>query len=486
MKQIQNKWILLSFFLLLLISCFEDKGNYNYEEINEILISGLKNEVRYSMKDSLIVRPGILYTLNPGGSYTYQWTAQQADAPLGTTPPEIIIGNEKDLHYYVELPQGRYYIKLTATDVNTTLLWTGLFELTVATSTSTGWMILCNDKGRSRLDMVEESSDERLISYDILASTPLPVHRKPLNIKSITVDYMQDEIFVLTEEGCSKLVSKDLSWEEANDFRYLMADPSMGDVVPTDFVVSPINGTLLLASGNAYWRKHQGSALFGRPVNYMNGQRIHLAPSIATQIGYSTFEGVQNFVLYDTVNQQFIRYAPNDTRCSVIDDFPKGYQLITLQNSTYDRGTSYAVLEDRANGKYYLFPFYASDLISAGELTELNIPDIEKVSHFAFDPVYPYMFYAIEDKLWLYSYTEDLPYNQNTKMYVDLNNEKITLLKYDINSIKERYLMVGTVSTAGEGSMRLFEAQPVRGTVVLYEDPYTGFAQIVDATYKEK
>ena len=53
-----KKYILLAIVGLLLMSCFEDKGNYSYTVGEQITVSGVEKEyLRYFMNDRLVVRP---------------------------------------------------------------------------------------------------------------------------------------------------------------------------------------------------------------------------------------------------------------------------------------------------------------------------------------------------------------------------------------------------------------------------------------------
>ena len=69
-------YILLSLCLTLLYSCYSDKGNYDYEEINEVKITGLSNGIvtKFKNVDTLKAQPVLEKTLSEG-NYEYTWTA---------------------------------------------------------------------------------------------------------------------------------------------------------------------------------------------------------------------------------------------------------------------------------------------------------------------------------------------------------------------------------------------------------------------------
>ena len=69
-----KKYILLAIVGLLLMSCFEDKGNYSYTVGEQITVSGVEKEyLRYFMNDRLVVRPEVCST-DPDARFEYLWT----------------------------------------------------------------------------------------------------------------------------------------------------------------------------------------------------------------------------------------------------------------------------------------------------------------------------------------------------------------------------------------------------------------------------
>ena len=52
-------WLLALICPLFLLSCYEDKGNYDYKEINEISIDGLKDQTKYSNIGHLVATPDV-------------------------------------------------------------------------------------------------------------------------------------------------------------------------------------------------------------------------------------------------------------------------------------------------------------------------------------------------------------------------------------------------------------------------------------------
>ena len=79
-----KKYILLAIVGLLLMSCFEVKGNYSYTVGEQITVSGVEKEyLRYFMNDRLVVHPEVCST-DPDARFEYLWTIS-AQGRLGDT-----------------------------------------------------------------------------------------------------------------------------------------------------------------------------------------------------------------------------------------------------------------------------------------------------------------------------------------------------------------------------------------------------------------
>ena len=65
---------------VILYSCYDDKGNYSYEDIDEISIAGMPDTLVTVFKntDTLKVVPELKHTLAAGsGKYEYTWVRKR-------------------------------------------------------------------------------------------------------------------------------------------------------------------------------------------------------------------------------------------------------------------------------------------------------------------------------------------------------------------------------------------------------------------------
>ena len=72
MRRISILWGVL--LLLTAVACTEDKGNYDYHEISEIMVDSIRESYEViAYRDTLIIKPEIT-TTNPADEFEYLWT----------------------------------------------------------------------------------------------------------------------------------------------------------------------------------------------------------------------------------------------------------------------------------------------------------------------------------------------------------------------------------------------------------------------------
>lgn len=105
--------------LLLLGGCYGDKGNYDYRDINEIVIGARGFEgVEYKLRsgiDELKISPHITASQDPEltGTYEYEWVVVGRVRNPGE---RTTIARTRDLDYAVNLPSDDYSLLLRITD----------------------------------------------------------------------------------------------------------------------------------------------------------------------------------------------------------------------------------------------------------------------------------------------------------------------------------------------------------------------------------
>lgn len=152
MKQI-FKYLFVVLLTSGLVSCFTDKGNYDYDLLEEVTISGVEASYsKISLADRLEINPTVTSN-QQGAEYNYFWalyspsgSGHETGAPIDT------IATTKELNWDVNLPARRWGLLFGVVNVESG--YTKLTEATleVTTQFTRGWYVLKSEGDQSDLD----------------------------------------------------------------------------------------------------------------------------------------------------------------------------------------------------------------------------------------------------------------------------------------------------------------------------------------------
>lgn len=160
MKKIIYNLFVLTF--ILLASCAQDEGNYNYRAPFDIQVEGMENKYMVSAGQVIKLHPKI----TPADrKYEYLWTIVPAGAQNASAIDTI--SKEKDWEYTVNKSIGAYKLRFCAKDVQTGIFVYKEYDFSVTTEMATGWWILKGDKGETDIDFISSTG---MIKADVLQS----------------------------------------------------------------------------------------------------------------------------------------------------------------------------------------------------------------------------------------------------------------------------------------------------------------------------
>lgn len=133
------KYILFLCCIAIFASCYEDEGNYDYHNINEVNISGIPSTVEVDRLETLSLTPtleGSVYG-DDESQYEYQWELNKK-----------VISTERNLNYEVTNSTGAYTLRLSVIDKNNKTKGFAVTNLVVNSSTSSdGILVISNQNG---------------------------------------------------------------------------------------------------------------------------------------------------------------------------------------------------------------------------------------------------------------------------------------------------------------------------------------------------
>ena len=206
--------------LLGVVSCYDDKGNYNYHDINEVSF-GEVDSVRNVLLNIDTLKIDALIHMSNGdetdlGRFQYVWVV----APQNNSNLKDTISTERVLNYFVTLSPNTYDLYLKVWDQQTDVHWKKRFIITVGTPYSRGIMLIGEDmNGDANAQMISMAGVDTVLSKDILKNSGLPSLRGPIaffHTGQQGEDYRQ--VWVLSETGSYYLDRETLKGSESNVF----------------------------------------------------------------------------------------------------------------------------------------------------------------------------------------------------------------------------------------------------------------------------
>lgn len=530
MKIDKYKRLVLSLFagILLASSCADDKGNYDYTDLNNITIDGISKDITALSYANLEITP-VFKNFDPAeDQYDFEWQAIQM---FGDRETEVI-GTNKNLNYMVELLPGAYTLLYTIKEKGSEIYYREEMNLQVNSVTSEGWLVLCSDNNRARLDMVSKITGETY--HDLLAHSDMPEMQNPYSIVYLP-SYQGDAnspFYLLAENGATRLGKDDFVWKPEFDMSYEMGN---GRAVFPYSITASAYSKMFVSKGDAFFCDYSmQDGLYGLKVNKNYTASKGIGCNIMTDNIFIPF-----FLLYDSESKQFMFY--NQQLSPILGEYEEmlgvsGLKLLeTLDGmgESYISGNAFNVPVGEYNYRYmentkytpdgggydgmtytiltkdnevHLYGFQMGDLYAGqspvaecqyiinkrfyGDLSACT--DIAKAEHFAFSSLKNYMYYSVKNQVYRVNLS-------NTPLTAEpqfsLSGEEITCLKFYLYT-EENYtnrsydLIVGSQKSGDEstsGILRVYDGLETEGDFsrVQPKETHEGFAKIVDIIFRE-
>lgn len=512
-----KRYLQIFMMLVLAAACSQDKGNYDYAELKEPVISGIEDMSVLTLS-RLVLSPELGDEDFPEDEYAFEWKVLDNN---GNMEPAVI-GTDRNLDYEVTLAPGSYTLYFTVTELATGLYWRHEAVLSVSSSMSEGWMVLCSDGGRARLDVVSAVTGETMT--DVLKGNGMPQLNGPRRIQWLSDKTdASSPYYLLTDDGATRLGKDAFEWKPEYDFAYEVA---VQDRIVPHSIVSAGFGKVVVSGTDAHYCEIMGiDGLYGSAVN----KGFSVAPYVGANV-LATQVYAAVYMLYDIDNKRLVAYCPllatNDLGSldpvadmdamglvaeglapgagvlgTAFDEWPQGMDCVYMENTRYDPGNAkmgitYVLLTD--GSACHLYGVQLGDMLRYADCTYVigkgyygdlsHCRDILREGNlYAFSSLKNYMYYAVGSTV----YRADLSASPITaEVQFTLPGETITCLKFNLyqkseNMQKSYDLVVGSVKDRA-GKLRIYEGRESGGDFKEVEPHvYEGFAEIVDATYKE-
>ena len=226
--------------VILLASCYEDKGNYDFETIGNTVISGFGQKMTKERGKILEIIPTINFQGDPlldRERYDFTWEAITEKPGENGQFMRTVRSKDRNLYYLIELPPEEYQLVLTVYDKQTEISWKQNVQLIITGEIGEGWQYLTERIDESG----ERYGDMSIYVYDattgvftllnsILEFSGFPYLKNPVQVCNMTSLNIESVTYIATEEETGWLDDYTFTWKSDQMIRYLMLES-----VPSDF-----------------------------------------------------------------------------------------------------------------------------------------------------------------------------------------------------------------------------------------------------------
>lgn len=481
MKIITSIWskIGILLFIILQISCYKDKGNYDLTEINKVSI--LKNgsdTIKINQFDMLSVETLVEQSLaEKNDNLSYKWSVYLLNAPITGLIDEVL-ADTKDLNMQFGLRPDTYTLLYTVTDNNTGVSSFKKYLLQVGSKLSEGWLLINqNAAGESDVDLLHPEG------YTIknLLSTANPNLVIPKNLHSARVLTTffggSQDIFLMGESDAVRVRYTDFTKiNEGSDWFVELPNVRKPEEYVYDMVGS---NAFYIDNGKIY--SNQIDFRFGVPAIGDYKLSKYFLASQSSDAGVFYDEIAKQFVNYS--NKQFVQFsnqenAPFDMRNVGLDVMFGG--IAPLNQYSF-------LMKDNQQVPYVLRIHSAGLAVSKDKVDKAE--KLLQATHAAFSGLYFHIYYSVGNELYLL----DVSNNSSKLVYQFPSSEIITAMKIKQTRSSfvgfpdnNRTIAVGTYD-GQEGRVYVFSIDNVGEFVdQTYTTVYEGLNKPISLEYKNR
>lgn len=411
-------WILLVG--IVLSACYEDKGNYDYHDINQLTVNQIDSIYSRDQFDTLFINPELKGTLyNDEERFSYEWWVNGE-----------VVSQDKNLVYKILAPLGKNTCKLIVTDKALETKSYHPFYLQVASSTaSDAIVVFCNYKGKAELSFkrLDRNTPFQEVFYEKVNGESLGRIARQMDQNYYFIDRLAG-LFLLTDDGLITLDVNTLKKYGDINGAYVydkaLPKPELGTYNVDGFSIWRGRDMdfftirwidcnyFIIADGKLtwFWYMHTFSEEFSCRVidsPYGGGLSSVAYPFWRSASSGNGFDMAEDNVLFDETAGRFLFFNIISKKTSGIEDvkaFP-GYKLL-YGGPVQEKNYSVAVLGNGDSNK--LLYIKTADGGKLEVLGEVDMPGevMSSESDYAMRANTPHILWVKGNKLYQYNVTE--------------------------------------------------------------------------------
>ncbi|HEX6179722.1 MAG TPA: PKD-like family lipoprotein [Chitinophagaceae bacterium] len=480
MKKLTTYVLISIFSLVALQSCYKDKGNYSYNDINEITISSAASSYNVMVPDSLKIDITLHQTQPHPDGLTFQWVLYPSTAAPLT---RRTIGTTQNLRAAITEDPGPYVLDFFVKDKKTGVEFQKKFAVNVLTALSEGWIVVEEKNNACDLHLISPTDAIFKDVYSLgnggqklpAGTFRIPDIKTNRNIQSIYILSPSDMVYVN--------FANFLKVSSFNDF-FFEAPPLRK---PQEYF---LNGDqeAMLNNGKPYGRNLNGPGSI--KLNLPPVGNYYMAP-------FEIYSIPTNYIWYDTIGQRFYRQDAGNFNLLTFPSDPSdpfdmnniGKRLLYVEVNTVGATFQYfAFFKNNNDDSLFAYNFKnTAPRPPVAVYSGLNAPGMQTAKYFVMSRSLPYLYYASGNNI----YKLDILAKTAAPIYTFPAGTEIRAMKMyrnmktsaDPNNNKR--IAVATLEGGTQGKVYYFQ---ISATGAFENNTYSklfdGFGKINEITYK--
>lgn len=476
--------------------CYKDKNNYIVDEVNEVQITTASEDYAVMQLSELEIETEVTSSIHDRDNYTYEWKViapKEGNDYTGRVSYSEVLSTTKDLKEVIFTPAGKYVLLYTITNASTGIKNFKAFNLTVNSGFYKGLVVGYQKDNKAEMGFIREDGE---LGYDLIQTLSEDALQGDLQkVNTLIVNSLR-RIGITTSTNHYQV--------DADEFKILQSKNSLFNTSPVRFENSYFGGNKMGAPyygpsdvyyiNNGKLQADMGPD-FGGSMAGMYSQEFYYASG-----DYNLFpflfngNGAATIYFYDNLNGKFLQTGYN---ARTLTDVPKhvtdSFDPSTVKKKAvaamlgYDSNVYY-VMQDGSD--YYIYTMIQYNAYKAGASQMVNLanaPDFSQARIFDSRSDQRFIYYAVDNKLYLYNLVTN---SANLVLTLSTGDEIADIHVYKTNMWQN--------TTDDDFNKRIYIAsnRAGKGTVYQYglladgtlsnssEKVFEGFGQIVDIDYR--
>nr|WP_121272962.1 PKD-like family lipoprotein [Pedobacter schmidteae] len=448
---------------LMIAGCAKDEGNYDYKKLNKVNIDSIPDFTLMKF-DSLKIAP-VITKSDENSKLTYEWKIY---SPITGLTKQL--STEKRLAIVVEEEPSvnAYEVILKVTDPATGISDFRTFDLKIVTPFSQGWVVLNKRGANTDIDMITPGDKVYDEIYKRTNGNAIPG-----GANRVYTYFGQQEQKVFLQSNTDILQLKGNDFAKIIDYNSLFFEKPAVLAPQLYFMKNRDSREYIINNGDLYFM----ATAVPPPTRF--GDKVsgdyRAAPFMA--VG-SRYPGI----IYDEKNGRFLQLPANKSELTAfpydakVDPFDMnniGKKMVFMRAAPVT-DHYYAICKNLANNSFHFYVINSNGTPAVKYQQMLNVPDIDRASSFAVSATLPLIYYAVDQKIYVY----DLEMNAARKVYDAPGAGANVAVLGMLNTV-----LVAGVNEGENGTVYYLNLAPT-GDVTSTAKKFPGIGKIIDMVYK--